>query len=248
MSIIKYVKGGFSILRQQGQVARPLKSCLFACPHCVLAWNVLSPPFSKADPPFGLSSSLTPIWNHYWLLDPPPSFWSNVPVFLLSAWVGVPGSSSPSWLYLTWLQGAFCLDLPFTWVFFFFFFAPCLPYPPDSCIGKASHHLTLSLWNTTCLASSKPACLLDSTSDVLASAQNLEICHQAPNPATSFLLKSSPFHLFHPHPTPGFLASWVNFLHPLSAHLNPSCLPTCQLNTLLHGSCSGQKVTHCYQV
>lgn len=121
MSIIKYVKGGFSILRQQGQVARPLKSCLFTCPHCILAWNVLSPPFSKADPPFGLSSSLTPIWNHYWLLDPPPSFWSNVPIFLLSAWVGVPGSSSPSWLYLTWLQGVFCLDLPFPWVVGVFF-------------------------------------------------------------------------------------------------------------------------------
>lgn len=88
-----------------------------------------------------------------------------------------------------------------------FFFAPCLPYPPDSCIGKASHHLTQPVKHHMPFASSKPAWLLDSTSGVLASAQNLEICHQAPNPATSFLLKSSPFHLFHPHPTPGFLAS-----------------------------------------
>lgn len=150
MSIIKYVKGGFSILRQQGQVARPLKSCLFTCPHCILAWNVLSPPFSKADPPFGLSSSLTPIWNHYWLLDPPPSFWSNVPIFLLSAWVGVPGSSSPSWLYLTWLQGVFCLDLPFPWVVGVFFLPRVSHIHQTHALGKPpiTWH---SLWNTTCL-------------------------------------------------------------------------------------------------
>lgn len=74
-----------------------------------------------------------------------------------------------------------------------------------------------------------------------------EICHQAPDPATSFLLQSSPFHLFHPHLTPGFLASRVGFLHSLSPDLNLSCIPTCQLNSPLHRPCSGRKVAHCYR-
>lgn len=129
---------------------------------------------------------------------------------------------------------------------FFLSFCPMSPMSTRLTRGKGSRHLMLSRWHTACLASSKPACLLECTSDELASAQISKslIRHQIlPLP---FYLQSSPCHLFHPHLTPEFLASRGGFLHPLSPDLNLSCIPTCQLNTPLHRPCSGRKVAHCY--
>lgn len=173
--------------------ARPLLCPGLECPPL---------PFSKADPPFELSP--TPGQNHshpLWL------FSKLLGQFLSSSFQpgwGLSESSSPSWLYPSWPQRWAPPGPAFPLSIFFFFFGPCFQCPPDSHIGKASHRLTRSLWNTTGVGCSKPTCLLDSTSDVLASAQNLEIYHQWPNSASSFLLKGSPFNLFPPRPAPGY--------------------------------------------
>lgn len=132
-------------------------------------------------------------------------------------------------------------------MFFFVAFAACYLCPPGSHMGKAPI--------TSCSAGDTPRALLLQSQHAFWNVPVMnwpqlkvfEICHQAPDPATSFLLRSSPFHLFHPPLTPGFLASRVGFLYSLSPDLNLSCIPTCQLNSPLHRPCSGRKVAHCYQ-
>lgn len=73
---------------------------------------------------------------------------------------------------------------------------------PSPCTQPVEYHMHCIFKN--CLPSGL-------YTDRLAFAQNLEVCHQGPNCANAFLLKSSPFHLFHPCPTPGFLVSWMHF-------------------------------------
>lgn len=57
------------------------------------------------------------------------------------------------------------------------------------------------------------------------------------------VLSKLPFPVVLPSSYPGC----KNFLHPLSLHLNPSCLATCQFNNPLHGPCSGMNIAHRYQ-